>query len=68
MGRFKYASNQHHAFTQVHVDDEIFSIRIRGVDSTTNEIIEMYSVDVLADGKKGTSRAENIEKDSIEVV
>ena len=42
MGRFKYAQNQYHAFTQIHADEEELVVRMRGVDPVSNEIVELY--------------------------
>ena len=38
MGRWKYASNQYHGFTQVHADKDKLSLKIKGVDEETKEI------------------------------
>ena len=38
MGRWKYASNQYHGFTQVHADKDKISLKIKGVDEETKEI------------------------------
>jgi hypothetical protein len=38
MGRWKYSQNIYHGFTQMHVDKDKISLKIKGVDATTKEI------------------------------
>ena len=47
MGRYKYAQNVYHGFSQVHVDEHEFTVRMLGVNATTNELLELYKVTVL---------------------
>lgn len=47
MGRYKYAQNTYHGFSQVHVDEHEFTVRFLGVNETTNELLELYKVTVL---------------------
>ena len=47
MGRYRYAQNKYHGFSQVHVDEHEFTVRFLGVDEKTNELLELYKVTVL---------------------
>ena len=46
MGRWKYASNQYHGFTQVHADVDHISLKIKGVDEKTKEIKQLYEIEI----------------------
>ena len=47
MGRYRYAQNTYHGFSQVHVDEQEFTIKMLGVNETTNELLELYKVTIL---------------------
>lgn len=49
MGRYQYASNRYHGFSQVHVDPNELTVRILGVDENTNELLELHTITLLRD-------------------
>lgn len=46
MGRYYYAQNVYHGFSQVHVDENEFTVRMLGVNETDSELVELYKVTV----------------------
>ncbi|CDW81744.1 acid phosphatase [Stylonychia lemnae] len=61
MGRYKYTQNIYHGFSQVHVDENEFTVKFLGVDEFTNDLIELYKVTVI---HPGTNKQEQ-EKDQL---
>ena len=50
MGRYRYASNNHHGFTLMHVDEDKITLKIKGVDEDTKEVKDLYEVQIERDG------------------
>jgi len=57
MGRFRYAQNKYQGFTQVHADENELSFRIMGINGTTNDLLELYKVQIY-----NHDSATNVEK------
>lgn len=59
IGRYRYASNTHHGFTMMHVDEERITLKIKGVDDTTKEVKLMYEIQINRDSEQPVKLAQN---------
>ena len=49
MGRFSYAQNIYHAWSEVHVDTNELTVVSKGVDQKTTRVHDLFSITIRND-------------------
>jgi len=49
MGRFSFAQNEYHGWSQIHADEDELLIKIVGMNENTHEHFDMHTIRILND-------------------